>query len=308
MSLKLVRSIDGFDNTQPAVIAVGKFDGMHSGHQQIFARMQELQKDGLKSVVFSLFPPPEVILNPQADPEFITTIRQRISLIEKYGVDVYFLKRFTKSFSEISAEDFINHFLIKQLNVQHLLIGADAAFGHNRRGNAEMIKQLFIKAGRTVEQLPTTLYNGSRVGTYWLRSAMHAGDVSTFRALAGRNFSMDSIVVHGDGRGREIGFPTANLENCGQIMPANGIYATRVKLKDQVFDSVTSVGVRPTFDNGRKVVEVHILDFNQDLYGQRLELEFIQYLRAELKYRDIQSLCRQIEVDIENARKILKSK
>lgn len=309
MATKIIKGISSIPKFSDVINAtLGKFDGFHVGHQKILNQLTQLKNSNSgKTIVISFSPNPVEILNPGVNYPFITTLDQRLDLLSEYGVDYYCILEFSLEFSKMPAEDFLQNILIDKLNVQNLLIGNDAAVGYKKKGDASFIKNHFEEQNRSVKILSFDKHNDSKVSSGWLRSAIDAGDLETFHKLTNRNYVMQSVVAHGDKRGRELGFPTANLEDNNQKMPAAGIYATKVTINGVTHNSVTSVGVRPTFKGKNKVVEVHILDYPfQEIYGETIDVEFIRFLRAELKYNSVEDLCRQIEVDISNSRSALK--
>lgn len=292
------------------VATLGSFDGVHLGHQQLIRRLVELRgttefKDG-RSVVLTFYPHPGVVLGKTSQIPLLTTLRQKREILEQFEIDVLYKMHFTKSVASLSMNEFIVKVLIKILNVDYLVIGQDARIGRGAEGTAEKIISAFASLGRSGEIVPIVDQDALKIGSRRIREAILDGDVKTAGRLLGRPFALDSRVVHGDGRGRGIGFPTANLISPGQINPALGVYACQVIFEGKKYGAVTNVGVRPTFNGKSARVESHILDFTTDsLYGRRLSLEFIERIRAERKFESIDSLKNQISLDVAQARKIL---
>ena len=305
----LYRDISNLSAIEPAFCAaLGKFEGMHIGHQKILKRLGDISKEkSLPSVLISFYPNPNKIFHPERNYPGIATLRQRVEILREFGVDYLLLLRFSLKFSKVTAEDFINKDILSSLNVKHLLIGEDARVGHKRLGTPEVIRELMSQAGSECETISFADYLGEKVASGWVREVIAAGDFKSFRKLTGRNYIVDSRIVKGDGRGHDLGFPTANLKKNNQVLPLAGIYVTKATMDGKTYPSVTSVGYRPTFSGKDKIVEVHIIDFpDTNIYGKRMSLEFIDFLRAEVKYDNIPDLVRQIKLDVENARNCLK--
>lgn len=304
---KLIRSFTNLQNNQKPVIAsLGKFDGLHLGHQEILRKLKEEKTEKNLSLLISFYPNPANILNPLAKVPVISSLKQRLRIFNEYAIDYYLLLRFDYKFSRITAEEFVQKILFRDLKVNHLVIGEDAAVGYQRKGTVKFIKDEFEQAKKIIEVVSFNEYQRSKISTNWLRQALFSGDLETFKKLSGRNYIFDSKIIAGDGRGHQLGFPTANLKNTGQLLPFSGIYATRAYIDGEMINSVSSVGVRPTFNGKDKIIEVHLIDFpDKNVYGKRIELEFVRLLRTELKYDQVSDLIRQIRLDIENAKEVL---
>jgi len=290
---------------QPSVVTVGAFDGVHRGHQQLIsglvARARAL---GGRAVVMSFFPHPDVVLGNISGRYYLTTLEEKARLLAALGVDVLVIHPFDEQIRQIRAATFVDR-LLKHLHMVELWATAEFALGYQREGNIAFLSAQGAQKGFAVHTV-NLLENGERVSSTVIRAALQSGDLDKATAWLGRAYRVSGVVVHGDARGRTIGFPTANLNPWEeQMLPAHGVYACRAFLGDEVFNAVTNVGKRPTFAGGHVTVEAHILDFDRDIYGQTLTLEFLHRLRGEQKFSGIDALIAQIAQDADQARALL---
>ncbi len=296
----------------PVYATIGNFDGVHLGHAKIIERLNErYRQDNVKGTlaVVSFFPHPSLIVKKNPKAPLITTLRQKIKILESLGIHNLILIKFTRPFSKMSAKDFLQNILFKELDVSFLAIGPDARIGHKGLGTADFITGFFTKAGRSCETVPFKNTDGKKVSSREIRLMVESGSIEQVRNSLGRNFSLDGRVVKGDCRGRTLGFPTANLSvSKRQVLPNAGVYATISHLSGQKpLISVTNVGKRPTFGLSKIVIETHIPDFiEMDLYRKRLEVEFVACLRDEVSFKTVQELKTQIKKDIETTKSLLR--
>lgn len=289
---------------QPVVCTLGKFDGLHLGHQLILERMREVvAQTGGASIAVLLWPHPLSVLRGIRVPR-IQSVREQIQFLSKYGVQNILLLRFSQKLSLLSADDFIETYLIKMLKVSCLIVGEDAAVGNNRKGNAEYLRRYLEPKGIQFEVVKHEACNeGHKIGSGAVRSAIACGNPDELFRQLGRYYTVEGKVIPGDQRGSEIGFPTANLHVREQLLPAYGVYITVTDLEGVQWPSVTNVGVRPTVDGSKVSVETHILGYPKEpLYGKRLRVGFIRKIRDEIKFENLESLIRQIGKDVEKAR------
>lgn len=303
----ILRALQSPDH-QPVALTIGNFDGVHLGHQALLARLLATAKArGIPSAVVIFEPHPREFFAPEHAPTRLTSLREKLELLAELGVDRVHICRFNKQFAQMSAASFIDA-LHKNLAVNYVLIGDDFRFGSGRSGDFAMMEKAAGRYGFTVEAMHSVLFDGIRVSSTAVRAALASGNLRAATRFLGRPYSISGRVVHGDKLGREIGFPTANVQLKHNRPPLTGIFVVRVT-GDHVTQQhgAASLGVRPTVHaNGRAVLEIHLLDFAQEIYGQHLRVEFLHKLRNEEKYPDLESLTQQIALDVENTRKWFK--
>ena len=302
------KSLDAI-RLQNAWLTIGIFDGVHRGHQEILHLLiSGAHTAGEPAVVLTFSPHPAVVLGGKSDFKYLTTLEERAELLGSYGVDMVITQTFDRALADQSAEAFMQQ-LSKTLGLRALVIGYDTALGRGREANAARLAVIGQEQGFSVQVVPALTDAAGVISSTRIRRAVLAGNVAEAAAELGRPFSITGPVVHGDGRGHTINIPTANISiPADQIMPAYGIYACRAWVNGQPYLAATSLGVRPTFYGDQlpaPTIEAHLLDFRQDLYGQKVKLEFMEYLRPEEKYDSVGALLEQIQKDIEKTRAIL---
>ncbi len=293
--------------TSPTVLAIGSFDGVHRGHEKLLRRvMERAHQHGAQSAVITLHPHPKIVLGRDPNLQLILTLEERIELLGALGLDKVIVYPFDERTSHLTAREFV-HELVARIKMVEVVCTQDFGFGYKRQGNVALLEEMGGKLGFGVTLVEPETNGGEKISSTRVREFIAQGKIAEATHLLGRSPSVRGIVVEGDHRGRRLGFPTANLElPPRKLFPANGIYATRVKLNDEWFDGATSVGVRPTFyDQGRRLVEAHLLDFNRDIYGQTIEVHFVERLRDELKFDSVDALVEQMRRDCEQARQVL---
>ncbi len=290
---------------QPVALTIGNFDGVHLGHKALLSRLLAAAKArGLPSAVVIFEPHPREFFTPEQAPARLTSLREKLELLAELGVDRVHICRFNKKFAQMSASDFIDA-LHQKLAVKYVLIGDDFRFGSGRSGDFALMEKIAGQQGFTVEAMHSVLFDGIRVSSTAVRAALASGHMRAATRFLDRPYSISGRVVHGDKIGRQIGFPTANVQMKHNRPPLTGIFVVRVT-GDRIppLHGAASLGVRPTVHaNGRAVLEIHLLDFAQEIYGQHLCVEFLHKLRNEEKFPDMQSLTQQIALDVENTRK-----
>lgn len=289
-------------------LTVGTFDGVHLGHQEIVRRLAaEAHQLESPAVVLTFFPHPAVVLGKRSDPFYITTPEERAVLLGECGADIVITLPFDRQLAATTAHDFIAR-LDYHLGMRYLVIGQDFALGKGREGNAKRLAELGNEFGYTLEVFPPIEMEGEIVSSSRIRAALADGDVDLVTRLLGRPFAVTGQVVPGDGRGKTIGIPTANLNLWAErAIPRAGVYVSQATINGQTWGAVTNVGVRPTFESEPVPprVETHLLDFKGDLYGKELRLNFLKRLRDEQRFPHIQALVAQIQTDIQTARMVL---
>lgn len=284
---------------------IGNFDGVHVGHKKIIAAVKEEAKQkGLSSCVITFHPHPQKVLQ-NIDIPLLVPIRERLKLLEKEGVDVVACYTFTKDIAKIPAKDFVTDILIGKLNLKHLIVGPGFSFGRKREGNLDLLDKMGKEYDFDTEVVETALIDGEIVSSTAIRNLVREGNMTKAGKFLGYNFYIEGQVKEGERRGRQIGFPTANLDTDWDILPKVGVYATLAHVDGRVLNSITNVGYRPTFGNNELVIETHIFNFNEDIYKKRIEVEFVDRVRDEQKFNGPQALVEQIKKDVDRVNVIL---
>lgn len=305
-------------------IALGNFDGVHLGHQRLLSEtLDAARRLGGDSVVLTFEPHPAQVLAPHAAPPLLTTRARKLELVAAAGIRACIVEPFTPELARLAPDEFARSILVDIIGARHVVVGYDFTYGHNRAGNADTLQEFGRDHGFAVQVIEPVTVDGVIASSTAVRERVRSGDMAGARPLLGRNYDVDGTVVRGDGRGRSIGIPTANLELGGTLLPARGVYAVRVRIIDGDSDGdgdargggsqrsatlpgVANLGMRPTFtDREQLTVEVHLLDFSGDLYGRALRVEFVDRLRGEQRFPDVDALVQQIRADIDRARHIL---
>jgi riboflavin kinase/FMN adenylyltransferase len=295
------------DEFKGSVATIGNFDGVHLGHRHIFAKIvAEAARKGCKAVVITFEPHPKMILHPEIRPFYlITSLEEKIERIAETGVDALILIPFTREFSKTTAKDFICSILWEKLRIRKLFIGHDYTFGKGKEGNEAYLAAFGERLGFEVEVIGAFRTGDEIISSTLTRNTILKGDVRKAATSLGRPYSLSGLVIEGHRRGRNLGFPTANVKPDKDLLPARGIYAVRVKWVGKLFGGVLNIGFNPTFSDAALSVEVYLFDFNDDIYGERLEILFIDRIRDEVKFDGPEKLVEQIRRDVETAGIIL---
>ncbi len=304
--MRLIHRLEDAQLTEETVVTIGSFDGVHRGHQALICQVRQAALQAQRAaVVITFFPHPSVVLG-RAQPFYLTSPEEKLVQINQAGVDWLIELPFTVETAQVRAAEFIEQ-LIQHLHLRELWIGHDFALGYKREGNAEFLARLGQTRGFTVHAVDPLTNDGEIISSSNIRAALRAGDVSHAAHLLDHPFRVSGAVVPGDGRGKTIGIPTANLGVwADHALPANGVYACRAWVGHIPYRAAVNVGVRPTVtDETRRTVEAHLLDFDQDLYGLHVTLDFFERLRGEQKFANVAELVAQIRSDIETTRKLL---
>jgi riboflavin kinase/FMN adenylyltransferase len=297
------------------VVTIGVFDGVHLGHQALINRAVSLAKErGLPSVLLTFDPHPSEVVRPGSHPAQLTALRRKAELVEQLGIDVFCVLPFTPELSKVPADEFVHEVLIEKLHVAAVVVGENFAFGHRAAGNVELLTRLGHRFGYLTEGAKLIVAPGSDPGgeitfsSTYIRACIDAGDVTAARAALGRPHRLEGIVVRGDRRGHELGFPTANLSTPRYAaVPADGVYACQFSLLNQngARWAAVSVGTNPTFSGRERRVEAFVLDVDADFYGQRVAIDFIERLRDMEKFASTESLVEQMHRDVDQTREVL---
>lgn len=298
------RSLDGVQ-LHHAWLTIGSFDGVHLGHQEVVRRLVAGAKHvGSPAVVLTFFPHPAIVLKKRQEPFYLTTPNERAKLLGELGVDVVITHPFNREVSQISAHDFMVK-LSAHLGLRHLCVGHDFALGRNREGNVARLKTLGDGLGYKVDVVQPITLEGDIISSSEIRANLATGNIKRANQLLGRPYQLSGEVVTGDGRGKTIGIPTANLSVWEErAIPKGGVYVCRAYVDGVGMSAVTNIGYRPTFEDQTNTphVETHILDFMDEIYGKEVQLDFVDYLRAEERFESVNALVKQINLDIAQAR------
>ena len=306
--------IRGLHNLKPAhhgcVATIGNFDGVHLGHQAVIGQLAEkAQELGLPTTVMLFEPQPQEFFQPQDALPRLTRFREKLQALRRYSVDRVLCVRFDARFAAIEPEEFIRRILVEGLGVRYLVVGDDFRFGNGRRGDFAMLREAGERHGFQVVNMHTFSIDGERVSSTRVRTALAAADLVTAEKLLGRPYRMCGRVAHGDKRGRTIGVPTANIHLHRKATPIKGVYAVEMfGLKTEPLPGVANIGTRPTVDGSRTLLEVHLLDFDEDIYGSHVSVDFLHKLRDEKRFASFDELKKRIYLDVTHAREFFKTR
>lgn len=303
----------GFDATPGgwgrSVVTIGVFDGVHKGHQSIIGHaVKRASNLGVPSVVLTFDPHPAEVVRPGSHPAVLTEPARKAELIEELGADVLCVVPFTPDFARLPAEQFVHDVLVEHLHAALVVVGENFRFGHRAAGDVALLQQLGQRFGFRVEGAPLVAEDGTIFSSTYIRSCIHAGDVRAAASALGRPHRLEGVVVRGDQRGRQIGFPTANLlSHRHAAVPADGIYAAWLvrRSSGESLPAAVSIGTNPTFSGRERRVEAYVLDFDGDLYGERVALDFVAYLRPMQRFDSVSALIAQMSEDVAETRRIL---
>jgi riboflavin kinase/FMN adenylyltransferase len=288
------------------VLTLGNFDGVHVGHREILGRaMAVARAGGARAGLLTFHPHPATVLVPDKAPPLIVTPRGKLKLLAEVGIDFVWIVRFSKPFAQLSPEGFIRDYVMSRVGLVGMVVGYNVSFGKDRAGDSDLLIDIGRRLDFGVEIVGPVTRDGLRVSSTAVRNALLRGDVAVAARLLGRPHRIWGRVGHGFKRGRDLGFPTANIELGGGLVPLDGVYAVRVAGLDKDRMGIANIGYKPTFGGTARSLEVHLLDFEGDLYRRRLRVEFVERLRGEVRFASAAELARQIGRDVERARVIL---
>ncbi len=305
--MKIVRGTKNIVKPIPCpVVAIGNFDGVHIGHQIIFRQAAQMARDRMgTAIVFTFEPHPLKIIAPKRVPPLLTSFRQKMELIEECGIDMVVCADFTRQFADQQPRDFAKDILVGLIGVEEIVVGFDYAFGRGREGTISYLQKMGEEFHFNVHVVEPIKLRDHLVSSSHVRELIEEGNVKAARGFLGRDYSILGPVVHGHHTGQAIGFPTANLDTAKVQIPATGVYAVRILHAGRAFKGAVNIGFNPTFNRDRLSVEVHIFDFHEDIYGQEVEVIFVDRIRQEMTFESADELVVQIKKDIETARVIL---
>lgn len=299
--MRIFRELNELPRFTNAIITIGTFDGVHLGHQKLISRINDLaaQKNG-ESVILTFHPHPRLVVYPQdTSLKLLNTIDEKIALLTTFQVHTLVVVPFSRYFSDLSPETYIADFLVKHFQPACIVIGYDHKFGKDRIGDITLLKNLSPQYGYEVIEISKQTIDDIAISSTNIRKALQDGDIHTATHLLGHSYKLTGLVVKGLQNGCKIGYPTANIQvqDVQKLIPRTGIYAVKVHYQQQVYKGMLSIGYNPTFEGKEKTIEVNIIDFNKDIYGEELTLEFIAYIRAEKKFDSIEALIVAIDAD-----------
>lgn len=307
--MKIYEGLGEFPILKNAVVTSGTFDGVHLGHQKILQRVLEIAKriDG-ETVLITFWPHPRLVLFPEEHKlRLLSTFEEKAKLLREFGIDHLISIPFTKEFSELSSQEFIENVLVNKIKCKKLVIGYDHRFGKNREGSFEYLQANHLKFGFELEEIPRQDVDDIGVSSTKIRKALEAGEVTMALNYLGRPYELNGLVIKGQQIGRSIGFPTANIHtpNDYKLVPRDGVYAVQAAVDGNVYKAMLNIGNRPTVDGSKKTVEAHLFDFQGDLYDKQITIYFKAFLREERKFDGLEQLKAQLKLDQVTAKKLL---
>jgi len=309
--VKTLRSISELTHLQGSIfLAIGVFDGVHLGHQAVISTSTSHagSADGTP-VVITFDPHPLKVLRPRNAPHLLTATQHKIALIRDLGVEHLLVINFDKKFAATPPENFIEQLVIHSRPLREICVGHEWSFGKDRRGNLDLLKKLGAQFDFDVVGIPPVKVNGAVVSSTAIRQAVEKGDFAKAAAMLGRDYTILGTVKAGDKLGKKLGYPTANLSAHSEQFPPNGVYLVEARIQGVFYHGVVNLGYRPTISSGKseRVLEIYLLDFDRDIYGENVEVRFVRYLRPERKFDSLEALVRQIELDVRQARELCAS-
>ncbi|MDZ4712753.1 MAG: bifunctional riboflavin kinase/FAD synthetase [bacterium] len=308
--MQVIREIDDFIYDRKSVVTVGTFDGVHQGHSRIIEKLNSIKDSkGLRSVVVTFEPHPQILLrNRTKDIRILTTLDEKIEILKDKGIDLVYVINFTKEFSETNAEDFYKNYLVDKIGMTDLVLGYDHMFGKNREGNFDSLITISEKYDFTVDKVDEFRIEGEHISSTVIRGLIESGKMEKVSELLGRNYSIEGKVIEGKKLGAELGYPTANIEISSEykLIPKTGIYAVETDREGIKNYGMMSIGKNPTVSSDDTLkLEVNIFDFNEKIYGEKIKINFISYLRDEEKFETLDELKNQMSLDKENSLRII---
>jgi riboflavin kinase / FMN adenylyltransferase len=292
------------ENHTKSVVTIGTFDGVHLGHQKIIRKLTKTAKEKqLKSIVLTFFPHPRMVLQKNANIQLLNTIEERKKLLYGFGIDDIHIQKFTKEFSELSAESFVKTLLVDKLNAKHIIIGYDHQFGKNRSAGIDDLKIFGKQFGFEVEEISVQDIDDVAVSSTKIRNALNQGDITTANSYLGYQYFLTGIIIKGKGLGRQIDFPTANIsiDETYKLIPKQGVYVVKTNIESKTVFGMMNIGINPTVNGKEQSIEVHLFDFNSDIYGKKLKVELLHRLRKEHHFESVDDLKNQLHLDKQDA-------
>lgn len=297
--MKIIQRFQDYQPQTPLALSIGMFDGVHIGHQTIIRQLNTIAAENhMESAILTFWPHPRTIFNPDDDLKLLNTIDEKTYLLQKNGVQHLFLKEFDAAFRNLTGEEFVHEILIRTLNVKHLIVGHDHTFGKNKSGDFALLQKMAPDLGFRVQQVQAVDYLGKHISSTQVRNALAAGNIKEANAMLGYVYSVTGTVVHGKKIGRTIGFPTANIATDAlKFLPGKGAYIVEVFVLGERHKGMLSIGHNPTIGENALSIEVYILDFDRDIYGEKISVNFRDFLHEEIKFDGLESLTARLAED-----------
>ena len=306
--MQVFENILEYKPSRESIVTIGTFDGVHIGHRKIITDMvAKGEKENLLSILLTFFPHPRMVLQKDSNIKMIDTINEKKKIFKKLGVEVLIIQPFTKDFSRMSAIKFTRDILVNSLKVSKLMIGYDHRFGRNREATVKTLKSFGLDYNFKVDEIPAQDIESISVSSTKVRKAIRSGDFKLVNKFLSRPFNLSGKIIKGDELGRKIGYPTANLKifEKYKLKPQNGVYLTRTRLKKQTYFGMMNIGIRPTISAKNNQIETHLFDFNGNLYGHEMTLEILEKIREEKKFKSIEKLKIQLDIDKKHCQKLI---
>ena len=306
--MKIYKSIDEYNESKSSVLTIGTFDGVHKGHQKIFNKVLNVSKQSnLSSVVLTFFPHPRIILNKYNDIKMIDSLDEKINHLEKIGIDHLIIHPFDKKFSLLSADQFIKEYLLEKLKLKHIIIGYDHRFGKGREASVTDLKKYSSEFNFVLDEIDAQEIEKIAISSTKIRNSINEGDLKTTKIYLGRFFSLTGKVVKGDGLGKQIDYPTANIsiEEDYKIIPKDGVYYIKTTIDNNLYNGMMNIGHRPTIGTKEKSIEVNLFNFDRDIYDRVISIDVVEKIRDEKKFASIEALKTQLAKDQEHCLKLI---
>lgn len=309
--MRVFRNLNQLPPFKNSVITIGTFDGVHKGHQKIISRINRIAAEtNGESIIITFHPHPRIVIHPEDKSlRLLNTLEEKIELLEKYAVDNLVIVPFSRDFSEQEADEYVRNFLVNNFHPACIVIGYDHKFGKNRSGDYSLLQKMQPLYGYRLEEISKETLADIDISSTKIRAALNSGNVQLANELSGHAYTLSGTVVKGLQNGRKLGFPTANIQcnDSYKLIPKSGVYAVKVLHRQTVYNGMLNIGYNPTFEGKEQTIEVHILDFDKEIYGETLTLEFVQYLRDEKKFTSVAELIEAIKADERQTRQLFAS-
>ena len=297
--MKIVREFENYTENTPKVLSLGMFDGVHFGHISIINLLKSVaQENNLETAILTFWPHPRKVFNPNDEIKLLNTLNEKLNLLENANLDVVFLKSFDENFRNLTGEEFVRQILVQKLNVKHIIIGHDHVFGKNKSGNFELLQKLSKELDFVVQQLDAVKEGEFNISSTKIRNYLANGNIIGANKMLCYHYSVSGKVIDGKKLGRTIGYPTANIEvDELKLLPKKGAYIVEVYVKNKFYKGMLSIGTNPTVNGDKLTVEVYILDFNKDIYGDEITVKFRDFLHEEIKFESLEKLIERLDED-----------